>query len=67
MTYVEPIPEPTTAELQREAQEEAQVFASLGMSADAAICIGLPADCFRLGRPVVADIERDRSITRRQA
>lgn len=31
VTYVEPLPEPTTAELQREAQEEAQVFASLGM------------------------------------
>jgi len=32
VTYVEPLPEPTTAELQREAQEEAQVFASLGTS-----------------------------------
>jgi hypothetical protein len=32
VTYVEPVPEPTTAELQREAQEEAQVFASLGKS-----------------------------------
>jgi hypothetical protein len=30
VTYVEPLPEPTTAELQRDAQEEAQVFASLG-------------------------------------
>lgn len=29
--YVEPLPEPTTRELQEEAQEEARVFASLGL------------------------------------
>lgn len=37
VTYVEPLQEPTTTELQREAQEEAQVFASLGESADACL------------------------------
>lgn len=30
MTYVEAVPEPTSRELQEEAQEEARVFASLG-------------------------------------
>ena len=30
-TYVEPLPEPTTQELQYEAQDEARVFASLGL------------------------------------
>lgn len=43
VTYVEPIPEPSTAELQREAQEEAQVFASLGACLDTSP-LALPAD-----------------------
>ena len=57
MTYVEPIPEPTTAELQREAQEEAQVFASLGMSATNLIFPRVCKLINRLGRSAIADFE----------
>ena len=56
VTYVEPLPEPTTAELQREAQEEAQVFASLGMSRSMISGLAL---IDRLGRSAIADPQGD--------
>lgn len=63
VTYVEAMPEPTPAELQEEAQEEARVFASLGQWEILSVARSSPA---RPCRPASAEPACYRSIPRRQ-